>query len=1096
METYKSDGGEQLSSVEGYRLSPQQRHLWSLQPDGSAYVAQIVISLEGKLDAHLLREALRHVMRKHEILSTNFHSTPGLSFPLQVIGSPDRLSWETVDAKSWDLVDAVEKVCREQRRHPFDFERGGVVRALLLETAADSHFLFVTIPTLCADAWTLNNLFEEISLRCQARSADGEVAEGPVQYVEFSEWQNELLEADEADAARQYWRKQRAAARNAPALPFGRRPHGGGDTTPEVDSVSTMVGHEVIAKLDRIAQTYGAQDSSIVLLACWQSLLWRLTGQPEIVVGHIFKGRKFEPLHDAYGLFAKRVPLSCRFEKGFRFRDILEQTGQSLQEAADREESFIREQSETAFNSASELSIGFDFNVLPAGRPNDDVTLSIVGTFVRLDRCQLELVCVRKKDSLLTEFRYDSSLFLPQEIEYLATQFEVLLASAAQDPETPVAELDILDAAERRRLLFELNDTDSAYPADECLHQLFEQQVERTPRSIALVDGDRQLTYAELNARANQLAHHLRAQGVGPETLVGICLERSQEMVLALLAVLKAGGAYVPLDPSYPETRLAFIIEETSAHLLLSVDKLRARLPGHAERLVCLDSEWPVIDKQSEANPVNPATPDNLAYVLYTSGSTGNPKGVMIPHRGLVNYLSWAVKFYRVGEGFGAPVHSPIGFDLTITSLFCPLLAGQSVMLIPEKKGIEGLSSALAAATVDFSLVKITPSHLEVLNQLLSNTEAATRSRVLVIGGEALPGETLSFWRARAPQTRLINEYGPTETVVGCCVHEVEAVESAAGAVPIGRPISNMRLYLLDARMWPVGVGMEGELYIGGTGLARGYLERPDLTAESFVPSPYSDLPGERLYKSGDIARYRFDGQLEFVGRHDAQVKIRGFRIELGEVEVALGQHTSVREAVAVAREDVPGEKRLVAYVVAERGEVFSVSELQNFLKQKLPDYMVPTAFVQLETLPLTPNGKVDRRALPHPEVIRPELNDLYAPPRNELERSITATWQEMLRLEKVGIHDNFFDLGGHSLLMVQTHGKLQQALGREIAVLHMFQYPTISTLAEHLSQAGDGNGTVSFERSQSRAETRRESVRRQRQSRRQQPEDADPAAA
>jgi acyl-coenzyme A synthetase/AMP-(fatty) acid ligase/acyl carrier protein len=454
----------------------------------------------------------------------------------------------------------------------------------------------------------------------------------------------------------------------------------------------------------------------------------------------------------------------------------------------------------------------------------------------------------------------------------------------------------------------------------------------------------------------------------------------------------------------------------------------------------------------------------------------------MIPHRGLVNYLSWAVEFYGAEAGLAAPVHSPLGFDLTVTSLLCPLLKGGSVVLIAEEKGIDGLSSALESGE-DFSLIKITPSHLELLARLLPNADAARRVRALVVGGEALPGEPLAFWRTHSPETRIINEYGPTETVVGCCVYEVKADDKFAGMVPIGRPITNTRLYILDSKMRPVGAGTEGELYIGGAGVARGYLNRPALTAESFVPDPFGVERGARLYRSGDAVRLGLDGEIEFIGRYDSQVKIRGFRIELGEIEAALTGHESVRETVVVAREEASGEKRLVAYVVAQRGEKVDAAELREYLKEKLPEYMLPAVIVQMAALPLTHNGKVDRRALPDPTSVRPELKAVYAAPRNELERTIAAIWREMLVIEQVGIHDNFFDLGGHSLLMVQTHGKLQQALGREIVVINMFQYPTISTLAEYLSGAEPEQ--TSFETSRDRAETRRESAHRQRMARR-----------
>ncbi|HEV2864152.1 MAG TPA: amino acid adenylation domain-containing protein [Pyrinomonadaceae bacterium] len=1069
METFDSEVEEQ-AAITGYRLSPRQKELWPSACGGASYVSQLAVSLEGEADAATLKAAYGDVLGRHESLRTTFHSVPGMKFPLQVVGEPDAFSWESLDAGAGQA----EEICARERRRPFDFERGPLVRAVLVTFAPARRLLVVTASALCADAPTLSLLFEDLCLCYEARATSAELPDAPLQYIEFSEWQNELLEQGETDEGAAPARVSgKAAPAESPTLPFERRP--GGEAASEVCVVTKSFGPETAAAL---AQSADAPD---FLLACWQTLLWRLTGRANVTVGRVFDGRRFEELRGVFGLCSKRAPVSSRFAGGLGLPEILEQTRKAVEEAEGADEVLTPEQGEAAHGGGAALPVGFDFNERPAARNVRGLAFSVAATFARHDRYKLELACAAGDGRLHADFRYDSGLFRQEEVEYLAEQFEALVEHAVAEPGAAVSNLRVLTEAQSRRLLEDFNRTETAFPADQCLHQLFERQAEQTPDHVALDADGLRLTYAELNARANRLARHLRSLGVRPGEVVGICLRRSTEMVVALLGVLKAGAAYVPLDPSHPEQRLAFIVEETGAKVLLTVEKLRRETT--AARVVLLDSEWETIERQGAENPANLARPEDLTYVLYTSGSTGNPKGVMIPHRGLVNYLSWAAEFYGAEAGLPAPVHSPLGFDLTVTSLFCPLLKGGSVVLIPEDKGVEGLSGALESGG-DFSLIKITPSHLELLARLLSNAEAAKRARALVVGGEALPGEALAFWRTHSPQTRVVNEYGPTETVVGCCVYEVRPDDRPAGTVPIGRPIANTRLYILDSRMRPVGAGTEGELYIGGAGVARGYLNRPGLTAESFVPDPFGPEPGARLYRSGDAVRLRLDGELEFVGRYDAQVKIRGFRIELGEIEAALAAHESVREAVVVAREGASGENRLVAYVVAQRGEEAGAPELREYLKQKLPEYMLPAAFVPMTALPLTPNGKVDRRALPDPESVRPELKEVYAAPRNELERTVAAIWREMLHLEKVGVHDNFFDLGGHSLLMVQTHGKLQQALGREIAVIHMFQYPTISTLAEYLSSAEPEQ--TSFEQSEDRAETRRESARRQRMARRQ----------
>ena len=528
-----------------------------------------------------------------------------------------------------------------------------------------------------------------------------------------------------------------------------------------------------------------------------------------------------------------------------------------------------------------------------------------------------------------------------------------------------IGETAVAGLRERQQFLVQFNNTARAYPREKCVHQLFEKQVERSPEAIAVVSKDRQFTYAELNARANQLARFLKRFGVGPDSLVGLCVERSPEMIVGILGILKAGAGYVPLDPTYPVERLSFMIQDANIFVLLTQSHLLDKLPQHSGPRLSLDTDWDVIAKERKENPIGRATPENLAYVIFTSGSTGQPKGVMVPHRGLVNYLSWCTEAYEVAKGCGAPVHSSISFDLTITSLFSPLMVGRSVFLVPD--GIEHLVEALLARD-NYSLVKITPGHLRALAELMPADQVAGRVRALIIGGEALNMESLEFWRTNASSTRLINEYGPTEIVVGCSVYEVKPLDPAFGAVPIGRPVGNTQLYVLDERLEPVEQGVTGELYVGGDGVALGYLNHRELTDERFIPDPTNRNGHSRLYRTGDLARFNSDGILEYLGRTDNQVKVKGYRIELGEVETILNQHPGVRECVVLAPEDLRGDKRLVAYVVSGHRYPEEVDDLRKFMKARVPEYMVPSAFVRMEALPLTTNGKLDRTALPMPE--------------------------------------------------------------------------------------------------------------------------------
>ena len=583
---------------------------------------------------------------------------------------------------------------------------------------------------------------------------------------------------------------------------------------------------------------------------------------------------------------------------------------------------------------------------------------------------------------------------------------------------------------------------------DVCVHELFEQQAARTPDAIAIVSAEERLTYRELNERANQVAHHLRRRGVGPETLVGVCMQRSPRLVIGLLGVWKAGGAYVPMDPTYPAERLAFMLDDANLRVLLTDRRSRRLFPSAADRTLCLELHWPLIGGESIENPAPASAPSNLAYVMYTSGSTGRPKGAMIVHRGLVNYLCWAIEAYGVQGNGSVPVHSSISFDLTVTSLYPPLLTGGQVELLPEEDAAQALLSALRQKK-DRSLVKITPAHLELLSAAVRPEEAAGMTKVFVIGGENLLAEKLRLWRAFAPGTRLINEYGPTETVVGCCVYEVRADDPGTGPVAIGHPIANTELYVLDAEGKPLPDGVAGELYIGGAGVARGYLNRPELTAERFIPDAFSGREGAFLYKTGDLARRRADGVFEYLGRVDDQVKIRGYRIELGGIEATLATHPSIGSCAVIARETTPGEQQLMAYVTVAHGASVKSQDLHLHLKQKLPEYMLPAHYVFLDALPLTPNGKVDRKALPAPTREDAPADDDYVAPRTETEIALARIWAALLGIPRIGIHDDVFDLGAHSLLAMRAVTQIRQEFDVNLQLRNLFERPTPAGLAE-----------------------------------------------
>ena len=1074
-----------LSQIEGYRLSPQQKRLWTIQEGNDVYRAKCRLHLEGALQTELLKAALLEVINRHEILRTTLRRVPGIKVPLQVVTEAEQLAWETLDLRDRPRAEQEALLTghfQEIGQRPFDYEQGPLLRSALVSLSTSQHALLLCLPALYADAWTLRNLTQEIAA-AYAAGADGVPSTGSgrglsgaersrrtsdedevVQYVQFSEWQNELLEGEEAEQGKTYWREQDFSALAGLSLPYEIKLADRPPFSPAVFS----------SRLD------GKVTDKVSLLAAWQVLIWRLTRQPDIVVGLAFDGRKFEELQSGLGLFAKWLPLLSRLQTDYPFSEIVRQVNQSLSQAETWQDYFLWEESVGSVGLDEGHPFAFDFETRPAQASAAGVSFDLSLPSVCAERFKVKLVCRQTEKELVAEWHYDAGLFSLEAIQCLAEQYDVLLASIAKNPEAAIGELGMLSAAVRQQLLVEFNATEAAYPEDQCLPQLFEAQVGRTPENEAVVCGDQSLTYAELNARVNQLARHLQTLGVGPESLVAVCMERSVEMVVALLGVLKAGGAYVPLDATYPPERLAFMLEDSGAKVLLTQSRLLDGASGkwqvagqQPSAMICLDTDWPSIAQSAISNQQSAISPDNLAYLIYTSGSTGQPKGVMITHRGLINYLTWCRQSYPLDGGQGAPVHSSISFDLTVTSVFAPLVTGRCVRLLPEAFGVDRLTETLRRES-DFSLIKITPAHLQLLGEHLPPAAATKAARAFIIGGENLLADHIAFWQKIAPDTELVNEYGPTETVVGCCVYWAPHGERLTGSIPIGRPIINTQLYILDEQQRPVAIGEPGELYIGGVGVGRGYLGRPDLTAERFVPNPFlqKDEGGRmkdekeqkdsfilhpssfRLYRTGDLARFRPDGNIEFLGRMDHQVKIRGFRIELGEIESTLSRHPAIQENVVVACDDVHGERgnaSLVAYVVARRGESPTDSELRNFLAEKLPEYMLPATFVWLNALPLTSNGKVDRRALPAPDSSRPNLDQAYVAPRTPVEEALVAIWSQVLGVEKIGVQDNFFELGGHSLLATQVISRVREAFQVEVPLPTLIQTPTVSGLAEQI---------------------------------------------
>ncbi|MFN7945820.1 MAG: amino acid adenylation domain-containing protein [Blastocatellia bacterium] len=1052
-------------------LSYAQQRLWflaQLEPDNPFYNIPSALQLSGTLDVAVLERSLNEVIKRHESLRTTILTRDGRAS--QVIAPELMLTIPVEDLShlSADERDrAVSQRVADEAQLSFDLERGPLVRVRLLRIEAETHVALFTLHHIISDGWSMGVFIREITACYAALVNQQPVPLQPlaIQYADFAHWQREWLQGETLAAQIEYWRQQLSGAPAIIELPTDRpRPaiqtYRGATHTFELSP-------QLSAQLNALSRREGVT-LFMTLLAAFQTLLSRYAGQDDISIGTPIAGRNRQELEGLIGFFINTLVMRTDLSGNPTFRELLKRVrATTLGAYAHQELPFEMVvdalQPERNLSHTPLFQVMFVLQNMPrSAQQLSGLTVTALEADSATAKFDLTLTMNESGNVLLGAFEYNTDLFDAATIERMTGHFINLLSGIIATPDAAVMKLALLTAPELQQLLIEWNDTAADFPADQCAHQLFEEQAARTPENIAVSFAGQTLTYRELNERANQLAHYLQRLGVGPETLVGLCIERSLEMVIGLLGILKAGGAYVPLDPHYPADRLAFMLADSQVRIVLTQSHLKSAISNLQSEieLLCLDTDWPRIEQESAANVVSEVRPHHLAYVIYTSGSTGRPKGALIEHRGLVNYLTWCLRAYPVSEGAGAPVHSSLSFDLTITGLYAPLLSGRRVDLAGEDTGVESLSALLHQQS-GYSLIKITPAHLELLGQQIAPEAAAGVTKSFIIGGEQLLPEHIAFWQRHAPETKLINEYGPTETVVGCCVYTARGDEKDR-AVPIGRPIINTQLYILDKYQQPVPIGVPGELYIGGAGVGRGYLNRPELTAEKFIAwsvvsgqwSVVSDKDngqrttdnGQRLYRTGDLARFLPDGNIQFLGRMDEQVKIRGFRIEPGEIEAVLASHPAVREVTVLAREDQPGHKRLVAYLSARQSSV-PVAELRQYLKERLPEYMIPAAFVWLESLPLTTNGKVDRRALPAPESDRPELETAFVAPRTEAEKKLAEIWQQILGVQQVGIHDNFFDLGGDSILSIQVIARARQA-DLNLTPRQFFQHPTIAGLA------------------------------------------------
>jgi amino acid adenylation domain-containing protein len=1038
-------------------LSFSQERFWFLDQFEHArpvYNGCKVVRLTGELRVEVLAECLELIVRRHEVLRTTYPALDGQPMQRVAAPCPIEVSVTQLDASESDQPLAIERLVRHEWLQPIDLAKELPIRARLARIDPTEHLLILTLHQIVVDSQSVAIFFAELWTAYEAKLSGKEpqLAALPVQYADFARWQRHRVSDQTFQSHRQYWLERLSGILPVLNLPTDkpRPPVQGFDGS----RLSILLPETVQLKLKELSRENGVT-LFMTLLAAFKTLLYRYTGEKDLLVGCPVVNRQLPETENLLGSFINTLVLRTDYGGSPSFLRTLQRIRETCVGAFAHQdfpfEKLVEElqpERDLARNPLFQVMFAFQNIPVPALELPDirSETVEIDGGMTKFD---LTFSLIDKENGIGGHIEYNTDLFDCGTIERMARHFQVLLETIAADPDQSIATLPIMSDAERRKIVVEWNDTGADYPKHKCIHELFEEQVERTPHAIAVEFEGQRMKYHELNARANRLGNHLISLGVGRESLVGICVERSVEMVVGLMGILKAGGAYLPLDPSYPTERLRFMLEDSQAAVLLTQEKLIddrgwRREDGDARfKVVCLDRDWTLIEQKKDSNPRSGIGSDHLAYVIYTSGSTGQPKGVQVSHRSVTNCL------IAIGERAGLTnpdrllAVTTISFDIATLELFLPLLVGGTVIVASPEEAMDGAELLRRLKESSATAMQATPS---TWRMLLDARWRGARDFKIFCGGETLSRELAG--RLLDCGT-LWNLYGPTESTIWSTVHKVKSGE---GPVPIGRPIVNTQIYILDSHRQPVPIGIPGDVYIGGDGLARGYLNRPELTAEKFISNPLSGNSKSRLYQTGDRSKYLADGSIEFLGRIDDQVKIRGHRIELGEVEFVLNQHPAVRACVVVARaRDSLLEQSLVGYVVPKQQPAPSVAELRSYLKEKLPEYMIPSVFMPLDDLPLTPNGKVDRNALPPPDGERPLLDQRFIEPRSEIEELIAQVWREILKLDKIGIHDNFFELGGHSLLATRVVARLRISFSIDIALRKLFELPTVAGLAQHI---------------------------------------------
>jgi amino acid adenylation domain-containing protein len=1102
------------NNTDTHPLSFTQTRLWfleQLKPGNPAYNIVFAVRLKGNLDRDLLEKSLNEIIKRHESLRTTFKIAEGQ--PVQVIAPSLTIALPIIDLQKCDPRSAsvgnrterelkLQQLATQESQQPFNLSQLPLLRSKLLHLETQEYILLLTIHHIIADEWSIEVLLHDLAAFYQAAIANTipSLPELPIQYKDYTYWQQQQLTGEVLATQLAYWKQQLEGAPAILQLPTDR----------PRSPVQTYRGAQQCLEfskpltegLQKLARQEGVT-LFMLLLAAFKALLYRYTGQEDISIGSPIANRNRDELKRLIGFFVNTLVLRTNLEGDPSFQELLHRVRQvALDAYAHQDLPFdklveaiqpVRDVSHTPL-----FQVSFTLRNPPQLKEISGLTLSPVKVESCTAQFDLSLVVELNEESAIATFEYNTDLFDETTIARMLAHWQNLLEAVVANPQAKLSELSLLSEAEKQQLLVDWNDTETHYPQEKCIHQRFEEQVQKTPDAIALVFEDLHLTYRELNKKANRLAQYLQSLGIKPDVIVGICMERSLEMVIGILAILKAGGAYLPLDPTYPHERLAFMMADAQVSILLTQNHLVETLPSQQQaHVICVDkSSQALITTQSFAqhrddfaprppnsagkrvassqhNLISEVKPENLAYVIYTSGSTGTPKGVMNTHLGLSNRLLWMQDEYHLTNGDRILQKTPFSFDVSVWEFFWPLFTGATLVVAKPEGHRDSAYLVNLIASEQITTLHFVPSMLQVFIEEPQLRKCHSLQRVFC-SGEALSVALIERFFARS-DAGLHNLYGPTEAAIDVTSWHCQR-NSERENVPIGRPIANTEIYILDRNLKPVPIGVVGELHLGGLGLAKGYLNRTQLTEERFIANPFQQ--GERLYKTGDLARYHRDGTIEYLGRIDHQVKIRGFRLELGEIEAVLSQHPIVREVIVMARGETYEDKQLVAYLVGERS--LTTNELRNYLKEFLPEYAIPSLFVWLDSLPLLANGKVNRRALPMPDKLRPTLTETYQAPNSEIERAIANIWQEVLNLEKIGIHDNFFDLGGHSLLIVRVTHQLNTVLNQNLSVVEMFQNPTIDSLARYLTQKTELKPT--FKSVRDRTQKRIERLNRQKQ--------------